>query len=88
MTIRPSAAIRQNYNEVSLFCKETSEPVFLTKNGEGDLVVMSLDAYSKRESLLKLREELLTVEEERLSGKVGVSLNELDEYLEKIIDAS
>ena len=49
---------------------------------------MSLDAYSKRESLLKLREELLAVEEERLSGQVGISLNELDEHLEKIIDAS
>ncbi len=88
MTIRPSAVIRQNYNDISLFCKETSEPVFLTKNGEGDLVVMSIEAYSKREALLKLRENLLVVEEERLSGKVGVSLNELDNYLDNLIDAS
>ena len=40
MNIRPSAAIRQNYNEIADLCRETGEPIFLTKNGEGDLVVM------------------------------------------------
>ena len=40
MTIKPSAAIRQNYNEISEYCKKTGEPVYLTKNGEGDLVVI------------------------------------------------
>ena len=39
MNIRPSAAIRQNYNEIADLCRETAEPIFLTKNGEGDLVV-------------------------------------------------
>ena len=41
--IRPSAAIRQNYTEIAALCKETGEPVFLTKNGEGDLVVMDTE---------------------------------------------
>ena len=36
MNIRPSAAIRQNYNEIADMCRKTAEPVFLTKNGEGD----------------------------------------------------
>ena len=40
MNIRPSASIRQNYNEISELCKKSGEPVYLTKNGEGDLVVM------------------------------------------------
>ncbi len=35
MNIRPSAAIRQNYNEIADMCRKTEEPVFLTKNGEG-----------------------------------------------------
>lgn len=48
MIIRPSAAIRQNYNEISDMCRKTSEPVFLTKNGEGDLVVMDIETYSRR----------------------------------------
>ena len=45
MNIRPSAAIRQNYNEIADLCKKTAEPVFLTKNGYGDLVVMSIETY-------------------------------------------
>ena len=52
MNIRPSATIRQNYNEISTLCKETGEPVYLTKNGEGDLVVISIEAYNQREASL------------------------------------
>ena len=62
MNIRPSAAIRQNYNEIADLCRETAEPIFLTKNGEGDLVVMDIETYNRREKMLKLREELLSVE--------------------------
>ena len=36
MNIRPSAAIRQNYNEIADMCRKTAEPIFLTKNGEGE----------------------------------------------------
>ena len=43
--IKPSASIRQNYTEIANLCKETGEPVFLTKNGEGDLVVMDIAAF-------------------------------------------
>ena len=42
MNIRPSAAIRQNYNEIAEMCRKTAEPVFLTKNGEGDLLAVRL----------------------------------------------
>ena len=77
MNIRPSAAIRQNYNEIAEFCKKTSEPVFLTKNGEGDLVVMDIETYNKREKMLKLREELLAVEEDRIYGNKGYSADEV-----------
>ena len=47
MNIRPSAAIRQNYNEIADMCRNTSEPVFLTKNGEGDLVVMDIECFER-----------------------------------------
>ena len=53
MNIRPSAAIRQNYNEISKLCRDTKEPVYLTKNGEGDLVVMDIESFSRREQLLR-----------------------------------
>lgn len=77
MNIRPSAAIRQNYNEVADMCRKTHEPVFLTKNGEGDLVVMDIETYNRREMMLKLREELLLVEEERMRGSNGYSVDEV-----------
>ena len=47
MNIRPSAAIRQNYNEIAELCRKTAEPVYLTKNGEGDLVVMDIESFVK-----------------------------------------
>ncbi|MBP7331152.1 MAG: type II toxin-antitoxin system Phd/YefM family antitoxin [Desulfotomaculaceae bacterium] len=59
MNIRPSAAIRKNYNEISELCKRTGEPVYLTKNGSGDLVVMDIVAFTQRESLLKLKGKLM-----------------------------
>jgi prevent-host-death family protein len=84
--IKPSASIRQNYNEIADLCKTTGEPVYLTKNGEGDLVVMDIEAFSRREKMLKLREELLAAQEDRLAGRTGVTPDELDTYLESIID--
>ena len=66
--IRPSAIIRQNYNTISRLCKEAKEPVFLTKNGVGDLVVMDIDTYNRREQRLELRERLVEAEELRMMG--------------------
>lgn len=45
LEIRPSADLRNNYNEISNLCHESSEPIYITKNGKGDLVVMSVEAY-------------------------------------------
>ena len=44
-TIRPSADLRNSYNEISEFCHKYTEPVFITKNGQGDLAVMSIETY-------------------------------------------
>ena len=85
MNIRPSAAIRQNYNEIAEMCRKTAEPVFLTKNGEGDLVVMDIETFNRREKMLKLREGLLAVEEDRIAGRCGCTLEELDTYLDDMI---
>lgn len=45
--IHSSADLRNNYNDISNFCHEYNEPVFITKNGKGDLAVMSIDAYEE-----------------------------------------
>lgn len=86
MQIKPSAAIRQGYNEVSALCKRTKEPVYLTKNGEGDLVVMDIEAFRQREKMLELREKLVRVEEERLVGQMGGSPDDLAAYLDNVLE--
>ncbi len=45
--IRSSADLRNNYNEISTFCHSYAEPVFITKNGKGDLAVMSIETYEE-----------------------------------------
>lgn len=58
--IRPVSDLRNNFAEISKIVHETAEPVFLTKNGYGDMVVMSIEAYERKlfmsEIYLKLKE--------------------------------
>lgn len=86
MTILPSTSLRNQYNEISEKCKQTGEPIFLTKNGEGDLVVMSVEAFERQQALLKLKERLLDIEFEQKGGAKFYSLEELDAALRKIVD--
>lgn len=83
--IKPSASIRQNYSEISNLCKETGEPVFLTKNGEGDLVVMDIAAYDQREKQLELREKLVEIEELRKAGVPDISARTASANLRSMI---
>ena len=53
-TIKSSAGLRNNYNEISRFCHNYPEPVFITKNGKGDLAVMSIEAYEESTSRFEL----------------------------------
>jgi len=76
MIIKPSAALRNDYSMISNLAKETKEPIYITKNGEGDLVIMSIDAFEKREQILKLREKVLQAEQERISGAETLSVSE------------
>ena len=64
-TIRPSADLQNSYNEISEFCHEYDEPVFITKNGKGDLAVMSIEVYEQYERL-KAEMELCAMIEEGL----------------------
>jgi PHD/YefM family antitoxin component YafN of YafNO toxin-antitoxin module len=84
MNIRPSAAIRKNYNEISALCKHTKEPVYLTKNGVGDLVVMDMETFARRESLLKLRAKLINSDDDIQRGRVR-TVEETAAAMRKII---
>ena len=85
MNIRPSASIRQNYNEIADLCRDSQEHVYITRNGEGDLVVMDMETFSRREKMLDLREKLLSVEEERMAGSKMYTIDELDKILDDVI---
>ena len=53
-TIKSSAELRNNYNEISRFCHTYPEPVFITKNGKGDLAVMSIETYEHMANCFEL----------------------------------
>lgn len=76
MIIKASATLRNDYSSISNLARETSEPIYITRNGEGDGVFMSIDAFEKREQMLELRAKIMHAEEERLSGSRTRSISE------------
>jgi PHD/YefM family antitoxin component YafN of YafNO toxin-antitoxin module len=66
--IQSSTDLRNNYNEISTFCHENREPVFITKNGQGDLAVMSMETYEVLNGKLELYRLL---DEGRKAAKEG-----------------
>ena len=68
MVIKPSAAIRNNYRKVADYCIETGQPVCLTNNGEGELVVMSIQAWEEERQRIRVEEALLRIEAEEKNG--------------------
>ena len=87
MNIRPSAEIRWNYNEIAELCRSSKAPVYLTTDGEGDLVVMDIESFTRREKMLQLRENLLAVEEDRAASRKGCTIDELDRFLNSVLNA-
>ena len=84
MIIKPSTAIRNDYAAISALAHEEETPVVLTKNGESDLVVMSYEAFERREEVLRLKARLEAAEQVRLSGQKGLTLAESRTRLEEL----
>ena len=75
--IRPISDLRNKTQEISELCHESEEPVFITKNGVGDMVVMSLAVWEREQARLDLYRLLETAEDEFSQGKRGVTLKRL-----------
>ncbi len=60
----------KNTSNVSQMCKETNEPIFITKNGYGDMVIMSMKAYEEKMYMLDVYSKLAAAEKEVKDGKL------------------
>ena len=66
--IEPSTTIRRKYDKIAKICWEYGVPVFLSKNGKGDLVAVSIEHFFRQEGEIELRERLVDIEKNRRRG--------------------
>lgn len=86
MTIMASADIRLRYNDVVEKCRETGAPVYLTKNGQGELVVMDIASFERREQELRAQQLVLESIASRLFGEKDYTLEESKNLIEALIE--
>ncbi len=71
--IRSISSLRNHTREIASICHEEDEPVFLTTNGKGDLVVMSLDHYGRLKAQIELIDKLNVAELQAARGETGIT---------------
>jgi prevent-host-death family protein len=79
--IRPISDLRNKANEISEICHSENEPVFITKNGIGDLAVMSIESYERQQALLELYSKLFEAEVEIKNDVKGEDFFEVAKQL-------
>lgn len=68
--IRPSADLRNKYNEISNLCKETREPIYITVNGHGDTVFLSIEEFKQMQAELELLKNLAEAEDDVRNNRI------------------
>ncbi len=85
--IKPISDLRNKSNEISKLAHSVNEPIFITKNGEGDLVVMSMAYYSRLQLKLELLSKLSVAQDQRINGDKGKTLKQVMANIRKTINA-
>lgn len=80
--ITSSADLRNKYNEISKQCHNSDEPVFITKNGRGDLAVMSIEAYDRMVARVRFYEQILDGIKDVQEGRVQDFEEAMDEIFQ------
>lgn len=83
MQIKSSTMLRNDYGVISSLAHKTQEPIYITKNGEGDIVVMSIEAFEEREKMLAHRAKVLEAELSRLVGEPTYSVEDVRNQLKE-----
>lgn len=83
--IKPISDLRNKFNEISELVHRENEPVFITKNGEGDMVVMSIENYDLLQKKLDLYAKLSVSQAQRAAGEKGRPLNQVMKDIRKSI---
>ena len=86
MTILASEDICLEYDEIEMKCRESGEPIYLTKNGQVELVVMDIASFEKREQELRAQQLVLEAYAARLAGAKDYSLKESKKLIQELID--
>jgi len=81
--IKPISDLRNKANEISELAHKLNEPIFITKNGEGDMVVMSMAQYGQLQLKLELFSKLAVAQAQKASGDKGRTLNQVMKDLRK-----
>lgn len=76
MKITSSTTLKNNYAKISAMAHVSDEPIYITKNGEGDIAVLIIEALERRDDIILLKSRLNTVEEGLLEGSQGISVEE------------
>ncbi len=84
--IRPSADLRNKYNEISKQCKETREAVIITVNGRGDTAVLGLQDYKQMKAELELLRTLAEAEDDIQNGRVSSMQESFDSLRESLVN--
>ena len=83
--IKSSSELRKNYNSVAEICRTQKVPVFLTRNGEGDMVIMDIESYNRREEDLALAQRLAAAEMARATGTKDLTISQFERNMRNAI---